>query len=768
MPSRDGPTPGGGSRSTLTELADGTIETVERDDAGRELVRTYAERGPGDGPGALMVSDQDWLKTTWDLWTVDDGGIYAPLTTLAELAELHDWPVDERARALALAGFLELPVWDVAPAALREEAYAYLREHLQRVAVDDVGTKTLRDAAHALVTGWEAQLAGALEAFYAAREAEVLAGLGAEVKATKKALVDPAGWSAQVATPAGEVLTRVYGSALDVPSVREAMVARVRRIMAVTEERAAEVVAALLGGGDLDAVIARVKGTFEQRQVWAAETARTEVTGAVNEASLATAARHGLAYKRWLSSRDDRVRPTHQVADGQQVALVAPFTVGGFPLRWPGDPLGPPQEVINCLPDGTLVEADYVELAFRRTYLGRLVRLSTCGGHELAGTPNHPVLTPRGWVALIELQPGDHLVRGRLGEHMRATDPHVQRRPTAIEQVVDTARHGGVIERRAGCRVDFHGDGIDAEVEVVATDSLLWHAGNVALQQPGTQQELARADLGQGAFSRESLVREFGFAGNRAAARGVGGERIGTTLLDRPRGGEQAVGLAAAAWLDAGGEQSAAERWTSDSELARELVHAGAVDVALDEIVSIEVVAWHGMVSNLQTGGGWYIANGFITQNCRCTLLFAATPGGPARPASELDLAAVAAAPAPPLIDVGPPDPAAADPSQPRRAGEPFWSAERAARADVWREAPDPPLTLAALALAGARGDYTRRVFTDPLREVDPRSALDGDRVVIHRLRGQQLLVSGLRHYLAATRDGAPLIAWWRDLDVVP
>ena len=54
-------------------------------------------------------------------------------------------------------------------------------------------------------------------------------------------------------------------------------------------------------------------------------------------------------FKRWRSSRDERVRPTHVVADGQVVALGEKFQVGAAMLRFPGDPEGGhPEETIAC------------------------------------------------------------------------------------------------------------------------------------------------------------------------------------------------------------------------------------------------------------------------------------------------------------------------------------------------------------------------------------------------------------------------------------
>ena len=50
----------------------------------------------------------------------------------------------------------------------------------------------------------------------------------------------------------------------------------------------------------------------------------------------------------WRSRRDALVRRAHREADGQTRELGEPFIVDGFPLRYPGDPLGPPALVRNC------------------------------------------------------------------------------------------------------------------------------------------------------------------------------------------------------------------------------------------------------------------------------------------------------------------------------------------------------------------------------------------------------------------------------------
>lgn len=101
--------------------------------------------------------------------------------------------------------------------------------------------------------------------------------------------------------------------------------------------------------------------------------ARTETIGALNAGRLE--AFKALAEEDpeleletfWLATSDSRTRPTHRAAEGQRVPVGQPFMVGGFPLRFPGDPSGPPQEVIQCRCTLLLVEpGETVDLSNRQ------------------------------------------------------------------------------------------------------------------------------------------------------------------------------------------------------------------------------------------------------------------------------------------------------------------------------------------------------------------------------------------------------------------
>lgn len=94
---------------------------------------------------------------------------------------------------------------------------------------------------------------------------------------------------------------------------------------------------------------ARVEEVFDGRRANALTIARTETAGAYNFGSVEAWDQSGVVEsKEWLTAGDEAVRDEHQEAEGQIVALDAPFHVGGESLEYPGDPAGSAGNVINC------------------------------------------------------------------------------------------------------------------------------------------------------------------------------------------------------------------------------------------------------------------------------------------------------------------------------------------------------------------------------------------------------------------------------------
>jgi Phage Mu protein F like protein. len=120
----------------------------------------------------------------------------------------------------------------------------------------------------------------------------------------------------------------------------------------------AEITDAVNTGADNEQVAGRVDRVLEYSgsERWpnrARVIAQTEVTRAYGAGTLAAGIEQSrvtgrLLQKRWDTEHDMRVRSSHREVDGQVRDLGMPYYVDGFPLMFPGDPIGPPETVINC------------------------------------------------------------------------------------------------------------------------------------------------------------------------------------------------------------------------------------------------------------------------------------------------------------------------------------------------------------------------------------------------------------------------------------
>lgn len=139
----------------------------------------------------------------------------------------------------------------------------------------------------------------------------------------------------------------------DRPQVRRAVRRVIRKAKNVPETTQERLRDAIQQGIDADEsisrIVSRVEGAFEEAKTSRAETiAQTTTTASFEAGQLERFREAGIETKAWLSQRDSRVRRSHMVADGQQVAIDEAFNVGGVRLQHPGDPEGPADEVINC------------------------------------------------------------------------------------------------------------------------------------------------------------------------------------------------------------------------------------------------------------------------------------------------------------------------------------------------------------------------------------------------------------------------------------
>lgn len=334
----------------------------------------------------------------------------------------------------------------------------------------------------------------------------------------------------------------------------------------------------------------------------------------------------------------------------------------------------------NCVVGDTKVSGPDVKVGYRRYYEGEIVTLVTAGGNELTITPNHPVLTDRGWVNAGDLQEGDNLVSGTFGNGYLTLRPGEDDAPPSIEDVVGALSMAG-LTRVSGVPVsaeEFHGDGGDSEVDIVARDNLLGHVGDTPIVEPPPKEGF---EVGTGALSSEGFPRpslsdmealfrgllspgedDSGLCSTHfnllfgdslpAEARGFLAPPDGESSLSEPPIDDWAAdaehlghlidalpGLVNLLQVGRGGDslrvdaphlgerfdppsaKSEAERFRVFAEYGGRLLERLGFMVEADRLVNKSVRQYAGHVYNLQTSEGWYSANSIITSNCFCTVV---------------------------------------------------------------------------------------------------------------------------------------------------
>jgi len=272
------------------------------------------------------------------------------------------------------------------------------------------------------------------------------------------------------------------------------------------------------------------------------------------------------------------------------------------------DALRPPRH-FNCLPGDSLVSTAYkITGHSKRWFEGQVAVIKTADALELTATPNHPILTQRGFVPAGRINVGDYVVRdirqsGRVG-----VDIDHQTMPASIENVVRA------LSESRGMRPvsvplaakDFHDDAREGEVASIWSDSFLTN-GAVARTLKALREFIlvlgsqAKVSCARFALSGIGSLEEFGLSALHTVDRFV-------SPGDARRTGSQ---------LYADRTKQPFDDGVRDAELARHILSGQAGEVELARVVSTDARDFSGHVYNLETASGYYTANGVIVHNCR-------------------------------------------------------------------------------------------------------------------------------------------------------
>lgn len=411
---------------------------------------------------------------------------------------------------------------------------------------------------------------------------------------------------------------------------------------AIMRKLESELTTGILKGESIPNIAKRLKGVSEGYLGDTIRIARTETTRVENSAKQSVGnegKRLGFTmWKRWVATDDGRTRDEHQEANGQEVPNDEPFEVGGELMMYPGDiSMGASAwNVINCFDGDVSVFNNKRALkSYKHSYSGKMLIVKTASGIEFTVTPNHPILTDRGWVSVASLNKGDNIIIGGLKKNLcLGTNPNKNEIPSKFNAFHEFLKIMGNSERISGANANFHGDVADGDVEVVTLKRFLPNGFISFCGKKIKDFFFSIARFIKQFFSGNGFKHIFSFGRFNTAPCNVGG--MSNPLLFSKRSLCHAIkhGLRTIANSDVIFTQDTINNLSANIISDRKLFNGLPTYIGFDEIVSIDTfITTSHMVYNLQTKNNLYLVNsisqngakcnniGAICHNCRCTVV---------------------------------------------------------------------------------------------------------------------------------------------------
>jgi hypothetical protein len=246
------------------------------------------------------------------------------------------------------------------------------------------------------------------------------------------------------------------------------------------------------------------------------------------------------------------------------------------------------------------------------------VHLST--GEKLTGTPNHPVFTQRGWVALGELDEINDRVGRFIGNVFPASlsvvTNDIENVPATFEEVFNLVRLSASGFRiRPVLEANFHGDGSGGDIDVVSVDGKLRDRFQAAFLEKFGKDALAATDEEKSRLLRSRFFGHGGIALDGATPSKIGRPGDALPLLWSPDCVSPELFLTSSPG-DSSSLGDVEDAHPGDAVSLGDAGRALSRAIGFSNIVLKRTFDFCGHVYNLQTLHGWYEANGIIAHNC--------------------------------------------------------------------------------------------------------------------------------------------------------
>jgi hypothetical protein len=397
-----------------------------------------------------------------------------------------------------------------------------------------------------------------------------------------------------------------------------------RDIDQTTRDRLRTAVADVYGsGGGYEEIVQAIRDVYDGFTATRADRiANTELSAAYNAGRSAMARELDMTHKIWNPDGDACEQICMPNVDEGAIPIDDVFSSGDD---------APPAHPA-CLVSGTFVSALGVAAQTSRRYSGEIIVIRTSGMEDLSITPNHPVLTRRGWIAAGTLELSDELVQcldpSAVFSAFSVIHPHDDYVEARIEEIAASfLMPRGVLARSVPSSAEaFDGDGqVNGEIDIVGSTSFLSDDGaSRSARQNIVDLLLAACHLALSPLDLDRSPAQMGKTLHRAANGGVGRFGLISSLSRRHFPGADNSGRAAISLLEAECPPASENRTPANSGSHGDRKEALSGHVRFVQPTSIERRQFDGHVYNLQTETGLYIANHIVVHNCDCIVDFVA------------------------------------------------------------------------------------------------------------------------------------------------
>lgn len=201
--------------------------------------------------------------------------------------------------------------------------------------------------------------------------------------------------------------------------------------------------------------------------------ARTEVARTTTELTRSRAEYVGSDGYIWRTSHDEDVRPSVFLSPKVRAHFIGSHrALDGKYIRWDSPPVSGQRgerahagQIYNCFPGEVLAgPVPDVTAVFRAFYCGPIVVFNV-GNSSIPVTPNHPVLTEKGWRMAYEVQEGDYLVQ-KASSGFCTIEEDIYRTHTSFNEIFEALSLAGA-DVESLLVDNFYGDMMIGNVNVV-------------------------------------------------------------------------------------------------------------------------------------------------------------------------------------------------------------------------------------------------------------------------------------------------------------